>query len=200
MASPARFSIARAIAAREPNLTGDFAGAIYLPAPGFRSRSGRTGQGLCGAVQAQGRPLSRRRCANARTGRRRLAHRRTGWRGRRARGRGGTGTVVRSGVSSARIFDPARRQARLPSASGAARQRRAQSSRSRFRSRLSAGADEPRHSPHHRRGVCPPRCAADADPARAGAAAGARAVSAGRAGRCQGPGWARGRACPTCCR
>ena len=37
---------------------------------------------------------------------------------------------------SARIFDPARRQARLSSASGAARQCRAQSSRARFRSRL----------------------------------------------------------------
>ena len=60
-----------------------------------------------------------------------------------------------------------------------------QSSRARCRSGLSAGADEPRHSPHHRRRVCPPRCAADAGPGRAGAAAGACAVSAGRGDRRQ---------------
>ena len=35
MASRARCSTPRAIAAREPHLTGDFAGAVYLPAPGF---------------------------------------------------------------------------------------------------------------------------------------------------------------------
>ena len=95
----------------------------------FRSRSGRVGQGLCGAVQAQGRTLSRRRRPNAGAGRRRLARRRTARCGDRARSRGRAGTMVGPGVSSARIFHPARHQARLPSASGAARQRRAQSSR-----------------------------------------------------------------------
>ena len=43
----------------------------------IRSRSRRAGQGLCGAFQAQGRTLSRRRCANAATGCRRLAGCRT---------------------------------------------------------------------------------------------------------------------------
>ena len=100
----------------------------------------------------------------------------------------------------ARLFDPAQRQARLSFASQAARQCRAQSSRAGYRSGLSAGADEPRHSPDHRRRVCPPRRAADAGPGRAGAAAGARAVSAGRAGRRQRRGWARGPVCRICCR
>ena len=156
---------AKAIAAREPNLTGDFAGADLLAGARLRSRSRRTGQSLCGAVHAQGRTLLRGRCANARTGRRRMARGRTRRRHDRARCRGGARTMVRPGVSPARIFDSAQRQARLSSASGAARQCGAASSRARFRSGLSAGADEPRHPPHHRRRVCAPRCAADADPA-----------------------------------
>ena len=64
--------------------------------------------------------------------RRPMARERVRGRGERARSRGGARTVVRSGVSSARIFHSARRQARLPPASGAARQRRAQSPRARF--------------------------------------------------------------------
>ena len=100
MASTARFSMPKAIAAREPSLTGEFAGAIYFPDARIRSRSRRLGQGLCGAVRAQGRTLCRRRCANARTA--------TAADGastapngavRRARSRGGAGAVVRSGVS-----------------------------------------------------------------------------------------------------
>ena len=56
----------RAIAAREPNLTGDFSGAVHFPGAGIRARSRRACQGLCGAVQAQGRTLSRRRCQTLR--------------------------------------------------------------------------------------------------------------------------------------
>ena len=155
----------KAIAAREPNLTGAFAGAVYLPAPGFVPDPGGLAKAYAALFKRKG---GRFRVGDARTLEqvtRRMARQRAARRAGRARSRGGAGTVVRSGVSSARIFDPARRQARLSSASGAARQCRAPSSRSRCRSRLSAGADEPRHSPDHRRGVCPPRCAADADPA-----------------------------------
>ena len=71
----------KAIAAREPNLTGEFAGAVYLPGAGLRSRSRRTGQGLCRAFHAQGRTLRRRRCANARTIHRRMAGQRRRRRG-----------------------------------------------------------------------------------------------------------------------
>jgi D-amino-acid dehydrogenase len=42
---------AKAIAAREPHLTGEFAGAIYFPAPGFVPDPGGSGQSLCGAVR-----------------------------------------------------------------------------------------------------------------------------------------------------
>ena len=120
--------------------------------------------------------------------------------GERTRSRGGARTVVRSGVSAARLFDPAHRQARLSSASGAARQCRAASSRARCRSRLCAGADEPRHSPHHRGRVCPPRRAAHPGPAGAGAAAGARSCFRWARRSTQNPGWARGRVCRICCR
>ena len=147
--------------AREPNLTGEFAGAVYYPAPGFVPDPGALAKAYAALFTRKG---GRFLVGDARTleqtdGRWRVAD--PSGAASRARGRGGAGTMVRSGVSSARIFHPARRQARLPSASGAARQRRAQSSRARFGSRLSAGADESRHSPHHRRGVCPPRRAAD---------------------------------------
>ena len=189
----------KAIMAREPNLTGEFAGAVYFPAPGFVPDPGALAKAYAALFKRKG---GRFLVGDARTlqqERRRMAGQRIRGRGGRARGRGGARTMVRSGVSSARIFHPARRQARLPSASGAARQCRAQSSRARFRSRLSAGADEPRHSPYHRRGICPPRRAAEPDPDRAGIATGARIVSAGRGGRRKALEGA-GRACPTWCR
>src|SRR5438874_2220884 len=95
---------------------------------GICSRPRRVGQGLCRAVQAQGRAFRRRRCENARTGGRRLARERRSRPGERPRSRGGARTMVRSGVWSAGIFNSIKRQARLPSAFSGARQCRAQSS------------------------------------------------------------------------
>ena len=101
----------------------------------LRARSGRAGQSLCRAVPPQGRTLHGRRCADPGTGTRRaMAGRDAGRHGQRARGRRGDRTVVRSGIRPPRLFDPAQRQARLPSAPGAARQCRAASSRARRRS------------------------------------------------------------------
>ena len=90
---------AAAIAAREPHLTGDFAGAIHFPAPGFVPDPG----GLAKAYAALfGRKGGRFLVGDART----LEQSGGGWRvgdagGRdhRARSRGGDGAVVRSGVS-----------------------------------------------------------------------------------------------------
>ena len=190
----------KAIAAREPNLTGEFAGGIHFPAPGFVPDPGGLAKAYAALFQRKG---GRFIVGDART----LEQAGGGWRvGGPAGAAVAREVVVALGpwsdlvFRSARIFHPARCQARLPSASGAARQCRAASSGARFGSGLSAGADEPRHSPDHRRGVRPPRCAADAGPAAAGAAAGAGAVSAGRRRSTQSPGWARGRVCPTCCR
>jgi D-amino-acid dehydrogenase len=47
---------AKAIAVREPNLTGEFAGAVHFPQPGFVPVR-RTGKSLCRAVRPQGRPF-----------------------------------------------------------------------------------------------------------------------------------------------
>ncbi len=155
----------KAVAAREPHLTGEFAGAIYLPAPGFVPDPG----GLAKAYAA----LFKRKGGRFLVGEARALEQVAG--GWRVAGSAGAaiareavvalGPWSEPGVSSARVFHPARRQARLPPASGAARQCRTQSSAARFGFRLYAGADEPRHSSDHRRGVCPPRWAADADPA-----------------------------------
>ena len=129
---------ATGIAAREPQPDRRLRRRGAFSCARLCSRSRRSGQGLCGAVRPQGRPLSGRRCTNARAIGQTLA----GGNARRidhgARGRRRHGAVVRSDIRAARLFDPAERQARLPSASQAARQCRAQSSRPRFRSRLSA--------------------------------------------------------------
>ena len=95
----------------------------------LRPRSRRPRQGLCGAVRPQGRPLPRRRRADARTIRRAMARGDAGRHHHGARGGGGDGAVVRPDLRPARLFDPAQRQARLSSASQATRQCRAQSSR-----------------------------------------------------------------------
>ena len=161
MASPATFSTPKAIAAREPNLTGEFAGAVHFPAPGFVPDPG----GLAKAYAALfGRKGGRFLVGDART------LEQSGRRWRVATNEGAVTArevVVAMGPWSDQVFAPLgysiplQRQARLSSASEAARQRRAASSRAGFRSWLSAGADEPRHSPHHRRRVRRPRRAAD---------------------------------------
>ena len=159
---------AAAIAAREPNLTGDFAGGVHFPDPGFVPDPG----GLAKAYAALfGRKGGRFLVGDART----LEQAGGRWRVATLEGTiTAREVVVAMGPWSdqifapARLFDPAQRQARLSSASEAARQRRAQSSGAGLGSGLSAGADEPRHPPHHRRRVRPPRCAADPGPDRAG--------------------------------
>ena len=73
MASAGEVLDGKAIAAREPNLTGEFAGRGLFAGTGIRPRSRGTGQGLCGALQAQGWALCCGRCENARTRRGRMA-------------------------------------------------------------------------------------------------------------------------------
>ncbi len=192
---------AKQVVAREPNLTGSFAGAIHWPTPGFIPDPGGLAKAYAALFERKG---GRFVAGDART----LEQDSRGW---RVRGSDGAilarevvvalGAMVRSGVSSARLFHPARRQARLPSASGAARQRRAQSSGARFGSRLSAGADESRHpSPS------PPGWNLPAAMRRRRRSRSSRHCR-GRM-RCfhwetrstPNPGSARGRVCRTCCR
>ena len=174
-----------------------FPGAVFFPAPGFVPDPG----GLAKAYAALfGRKGGRYFVGDARTleqsggggvwRRRRLDH--------RARSRGGDGPwsdqVFRHLAIRSRL-----RQARLSPAPEASRQCRAQSSRARYRSGLSAGADEPRHSPHHRREFA--RRDAPPTPVQVERAL-PRAHSCFRWARrsMPRPGRARGRACRTCCR
>ena len=66
---------AAAIAAREPQSDRRFRRRGAFSRARLCPRSRRPGQGLCGAVRPQGRPVSGRRCANARTIRRTVARR-----------------------------------------------------------------------------------------------------------------------------
>ena len=61
---------AEAIAAREPNLTGEFAGALYWPTPGFVPDPGGLAKAYAALFQRKGGRFRHRRCANAGTGRR----------------------------------------------------------------------------------------------------------------------------------
>jgi glycine/D-amino acid oxidase-like deaminating enzyme len=169
----------KGVAAREPNLTGEFAGAIYLPAPGFVPDPGGLAKAYAALFRRKG---GRFLVGDART----LEQAGGGW---RVAASGGVAVarevVVALGPWSDLVFRPLGYSIPLAVKRGyhlhlAPRQCRPQAPRARFRSRLSARADEQRHSSYHRRGVRPSRCAAGADPASAGAAAGARAVSAGR--------------------
>ena len=172
-----------AIMAREPHLTGDFSGAIHFPAPGFVPDPG----GLAKAYSALfGRKGGRYLVGDART----LEQSGGRWRVATLEGTiTAREVVVAMGPWSDQIFAPLGYSIPLQVKRGYHLHLKPRGnavlepSRAGHRSRLSAGADEPRHSPDHRRRVCPPRCAADAGPGRAGPAAGAQAVPAGRAGR-----------------
>ena len=165
----------------EPDLTGDFAGAIYWPEPGFVPDPGGLAKAYAALFVRKGGSFL---VGDART----LEGCPGGWRVALSGGGAAIGreAVVALGpwsdqvFPSARIFHPVGDQAWLPSASGAARRCSSPSPGSRFRSRLSPGADEPGHSPDHGRGVRAPRCAASADPGRASVATRPRAVSVGR--------------------
>ena len=108
---------AKDIAEREPHLTGDFAGGIYWPTPGFVPDPGGLAKAYAALFARKGGRFLVGDAQDARTTRRRLAHCRRQWRHRCARSRGGAGPVVGSGVSSAGIFHSARGQARLSPAS-----------------------------------------------------------------------------------
>ena len=97
-ASTAKLLDGQALAAREPHLTGAFAGGVYLPAPGFVPDPGGLAKAYAALFTRKG---GRFRWAihDARTNGRRMAGQRAAWRAGRARRRGGTRTLVRSGVS-----------------------------------------------------------------------------------------------------
>ena len=191
---------AAAIAAREPHLTGDFSGAIHFPAPGFVPDPG----GLAKAYAALfGRKGGRYLVGDART----LEQSGGRWRVATLEGTiTARDVVVAMGPWSDQIFAPLGYSIPLQVKRGYHLHLKPRGnavlepSRAGHRSRLSAGADEPRHSPDHRRGVCPPRCAADAGPGRAGPAAGASSCFRWASRSTPSPGWARGPVCPICCR
>ena len=147
------------IAAREPNLTGDFAGAVYLPAPGFVPDPG----GLAKAYAALfGRKGGRFLVGDART----LEQSGTRWRVSTDEGPvTAREAVVAMGPWSDQVFGPLGYSIPL-----AVKRGYHLHLRSRGNAVLSgpvldtdqgifAGADEPRHADHHRRRICQPGCA-----------------------------------------
>ena len=201
MASPATSSTPRRSLAREPHLSGDFAGAVRFSGAGLRSpipAGWRKPMRRCSAARAAA-PC--RRCPHPRTIRRAMAGGDQPGCGDGPRGGGGDGSVVRPGVRAARLCNPAAGQTWLPSAPEAARQRRAASPRAGFRSRLLPRADEPRHSPDHRRRVRP------TGTRRRGRCRSSEAVPRARndcfrwaTRSTPTPGRVRGPVCRTCCR
>ena len=202
MASRASLLDAKAIAAREPNLTGDFAGAIHFPAARLRARSRRPGQGLCGAVRPQGRAIlssaTRERWNKTR---RTLACAAYGAVGGHARE-----VVVAMGPWSDLVFAPLGYSIPLEVKRGyhlhlAARGNAVlnhpvlDADQGFLLAPMNAG-----HSPDHRRGICPPRCAADPGPGRARAAARRMRCFRWESRSTPSPGWARGPVCRICCR
>jgi D-amino-acid dehydrogenase len=167
---------AKAIAAREPNLTGEFAGATYFPTPGFVPDPG----GLAKAYAALfGRKGGRYLVGDART------LEQSGGRWRVAISEGtvtAREVVVAMGPWSDQIFSPLGYSIPLSVKRG-------------YHLHLQPRGNAVLNHPvldadlgylhDHRRGVRPPRCAADAAPGAAGAAAGACAVSSGRPDRRQ---------------
>ncbi len=95
---PGELLDAKAIAAREPNVTGEFAGAIYLPTPGFIPDPGALAKAYAALFKRKG---GRFLAGDAGT----LEQDAGGWRVRGAaarRSRGGARPVVGPGVSPAR--------------------------------------------------------------------------------------------------
>ena len=123
----------KAIIQREPHLSGEFAGAIHFTEPGFVLDPGGLAKAYAALFHGKG---GRFVVADAQAleqepdGRWQVAD--AGRQGKCPGSRRGARTVVRSGIRPPRLFDPVQRQARLPSASGAARQCRVASSRARL--------------------------------------------------------------------
>ncbi len=176
---------AKAIAAREPALTGDFAGGVHFPAPGFVPDPGGLAKAYAALFNRNG---GRFIVGDART----LEQTSAGW---RVTGPDGAvvarEVVVALGPWSDLVFRPLGYSIPLAVKRGY---------HLHLKPRGNAVLNHPvldsdmgyllapmnrRHSPHHRCRVCPPRRAADTDPARARVAAGARAFSTGRGGRRQ---------------
>ena len=198
-ASTSSRSMRRKVAELEPHLKDGIAGGVLMPDPVSVSDPGALVNGYAELFEKRGGRFVH---GDART----LEQGGDLWAGRNAaraarcarRGRGAR-AVVRRHLPAARLPLSARHQARLSQAFQGAGQCHAQPAGARRRGRLRADADDARHPPHHRRGVCPARCAADAGPTRARRAAGAGDFPVGRRGRTES-GWGGGPACPTCCR
>ena len=125
MAFPVRFSTSKAIAAREPSLTGDFAGAVYWPTPGFIADPGALAKAYAALFVRKG---GRFVVADART----LTQESGGW---RVDGAAAREVVVALGPWSDLVFRPLGYSIPLGVKRGyhlhlqGERQRRAQSSR-----------------------------------------------------------------------
>jgi len=190
----------KAIAAREPNLTGTFAGAVYFPAPGFVPDPGALAKAYAALFKRKGGRFCRRRRANARAKvpadgasadpMARRAHAKRWWRW----DRGPIWCFVRSDIpfrsASSAVTICIWRRAATPCSTIP----------SRFRSRLSAGADEPRHPSYHRRGVCPPRWRRRHRSRSSGRCHGHAPCFHWERRSMQNPGWAHGPVCPIWCR
>ena len=169
--------------ALEPALAPQFVNGVHWTQRRERDQSAGADARLYRALHRARRRRADRRCAHAASRRRPLAGRDRRRPGRCARG-GGRARAL--GDRSARADghrSAARGQARLSPAFPSARQCRPDAAGGRRRSRLLRRADGAGAAPHHRRGIRRPRRAADAGAVRPAAAAGARAVSARRAGR-----------------
>jgi len=169
-----------AIAAREPHLSGDFTGAIYLPTPGFVPDPGALAKAYTALFKRKG---GRFLVSDAKT----LEQDAKGW---RVRGAAAREAVVALGPWSDLVFRRLGYSIPLGVKRG-------------YHLHLAPGGNAVLHEPVldsdlgfvlapmnrgirlTRRRICPPRCAADAGPGPTGAAAGTRPVPAGRGDRCK---------------
>ncbi len=146
----------KAIAAREPNLTGDFAGAVYLPAPGFVPDPGGLAKAYAALFKRNG---GRFWVGDAKT----LEQHAGGW---RVAGPQGAATarevVVALGPWSDLVFGPLGYSIPLGVKRGYHLHLAPRGNAVLHHPVLDSdlgyllGADEPRRSPDHRRGVCAP--------------------------------------------
>ena len=170
---------AAGIAKREPNLTGEFSGAIHYPDPGFIPDPGGLAKAYAALFSRKG---GRFLVGDAKT----LEQAPGGW---RIGGAGGAAVarevVVALGPWSDLVFRPLGYSIPLAVKRGYHLHLAARGNAVLHHpvldlgSGLCAGADEPRHSPHHRGGVFRPRPAADPGPDGARAAKGAWLFSVG---------------------
>ena len=187
--------------AAEPHLKPVFTGSVLWTDLRSVSEPGRRGEGIRQRPAPPGRGLRHRRRADAsHRGEQRVVGRGPRWHDQRARSRRCARPLGGGCPPPARLPPADCRQARLSHALLGRGECHPHAARARRRARLRDHADGARHPPHHRLGI---RAAATRRRRRCSSISpnGTHANSSrSTGGSRQSHGWARGRACPTCCR